>query len=45
MDGSDTCGEQSIMCRESELLCCTPETNVICVNYTQINIINEWINK
>lgn len=46
--GSYACGEQSIMYREVESLCYTPETNVtLCVNYTQIKFFKnmhhpEW---
>ena len=35
IDGSSISGEHRIMYKIVELLCCTPETNVIfCVNYT-----------
>lgn len=27
-DGSYTCGEQSVRCREVEALCCTPKATV-----------------
>lgn len=36
MDGSYTCGENSIIYREVGSLCGTPDTNVIYVNYSQI---------
>ena len=37
-DGSYTCGEHSVMYRDVESLCCTPEINETCVNYTKKNL-------
>lgn len=34
----DRYGEHSVTYRLVELLCCIPETNVTCVNYTSIKI-------
>lgn len=45
IDGSYTCGKHSIIHRV-ELLCCTPETDVIlCVHYTQKIFLKKKLSK
>lgn len=40
--GRYTCGEPSLLDRVVESVCCTPETNTICVNYTSVKKIKTY---